>query len=369
MHKDRAALEQLARKPEAASQPPSILVHLGKYLAQAGAWPAAVEVLEQAQRRHPGDYWVNYALAMSLAEQKPPRTAQAVGFFRAALAIRPQSRIAHFSLARQLLLQEQTAEAQTHFRRADELAGPHDPGSWQLLAVLSTDYLQQGEFPGALAHLRMAEALLAANDPGRARLAEVIGMAEEMLQLEKKLPAVVGGEVQPANDREKLLLAQLAQLPNKRFYATSARLYGEAFAAQPRLVEDMQAMNRYNAACSAALAGTGQGEDAAKLDARARAEWRKRALDWLRADLTFWTKVAQGAQPEAKAAARQALEKWRTDPDLAGIRDPAELGNLPADEQEAFQRLWAEVEALLKGSSGPGKPGGDGRPTGRPRGS
>ncbi len=34
--------------------------------------------------------------------------------------------------------------------------------------------------------------------------------------------------------------------------------------------------------------------------------------------------------------------------DLAGIRDAPALANLPADEQNAFTQLWADVAALLK---------------------
>ena len=34
--------------------------------------------------------------------------------------------------------------------------------------------------------------------------------------------------------------------------------------------------------------------------------------------------------------------------DLAGIRDPAAVAKLPADEQEECKKLWANVAALLK---------------------
>ena len=50
MHNDSMRWgEELAKRPQALKQPPTILVHLGKYLAQANAWPAAVEVLRRAQ--------------------------------------------------------------------------------------------------------------------------------------------------------------------------------------------------------------------------------------------------------------------------------------------------------------------------------
>jgi tRNA A-37 threonylcarbamoyl transferase component Bud32 len=352
-HGDRAALEQLARRPEVGSQPPSILVHLGKYLAQAGAWTAAVEVLQQAQHRHAGDFWINYALAMSLTEQEVPRTAEALGFFRAALAIRPQSRIAELGVARQLLEQRQTAEALAHFRKADELAGRGDPSSVQLLVVLGTTHMQRGKFASALAHLQAAQELLLPNDQRRQPLAEAVRVAEQMVALEAKVPALLRGEVRPASPAEGILLAQICQSPVKRLYATAARLYLEAFADQPALAEDEQNHHRYNAACTAVLAGTGQGEEAAKLETRARAAWRKHALEWLRADVARWTKACQAPQPQAGAAARGMLQHARTDPDLAGVRGDAALAPLPDEERVGFQRLWAEVNAALgKGASG-----------------
>jgi hypothetical protein len=38
----------------------------------------------------------------------------------------------------------------------------------------------------------------------------------------------------------------------------------------------------------------------------------------------------------------------QTDPDLAGLRDPAPLAKLPDPEQEVCRKLWADVAALLK---------------------
>src|SRR5262249_33731587 len=65
VRKDRAALERLAARPEALAQPPATLVLLGAALGQAKARPAKVELLRQAQQRHPGDFWINHDLAAS----------------------------------------------------------------------------------------------------------------------------------------------------------------------------------------------------------------------------------------------------------------------------------------------------------------
>ena len=71
-------------------------------------------------------------------------------------------------------------------------------------------------------------------------------------------------------------------------------------------------------------------------------------MDWLAADLAAWSKILDAGPPQARQAIAQSLQHWKADPELAGIRDPAALAKLPADEQKAFAALWAEVDALLK---------------------
>ena len=122
---------------------------------------------------------------------------------------------------------------------------------------------------------------------------------------------------------------------NKKLHGASARLWAEAFRPQPKLAEDMQAQNRYNAACAAALAGCGQGKDDPPLDEAAKARWRKQAIDWLKADLAFWTKQVETGPPEARRSVAKTLQHWKADTDLAGIRDEAALAKLPEDERKA----------------------------------
>jgi hypothetical protein len=42
------------------------------------------------------------------------------------------------------------------------------------------------------------------------------------------------------------------------------------------------------------------------------------------------------------------MKHWQADAALVGVRDKEALAKLPAQEQEAWQKLWAEVEAVLK---------------------
>jgi hypothetical protein len=114
------------------------------------------------------------------------------------------------------------------------------------------------------------------------------------------------------------------------------------------LADDLNAGHRYNAACSAALAATGQGEDAAKLIDQERTRLRQQALHWLRADLGMWAKRLETGQPADRVAVQQALKHWQQDSDLAGLRDALALAKLPAEEQKACNKLWTDVAALLK---------------------
>src|SRR5262249_14263223 len=125
-------------------------------------------------------------------------------------------------------------------------------------------------------------------------------------------------------------------------------LYAAAFAADPMLADDLEWEHRHIAACCAALAAAGQGEDAAPLDDQERARLRQQALDWLRADLALRTRQLESDRPADRTAARQTLRYWQKDPGLAGLRDKEALDKLPAEEQKAFVQLWADVAATLE---------------------
>jgi hypothetical protein len=106
-------------------------------------------------------------------------------------------------------------------------------------------------------------------------------------------------------------------------------MYAQAFADDATLAEDLAKSHRYNAACSAALTAALGGEDAA--------EWRSRALEWLRADLA--------AREKAATDLAATLENWKKDSDFASVRD--RLGDLPEPERAAWRGLWAAVDVAL----------------------
>jgi tetratricopeptide (TPR) repeat protein len=188
-------------------------------------------------------------------------------------------------------------------------------------------------------------------DPKDTRARTNLRNVERLIALDEKLPAILAKKEQPADDAERLALAQLCY-ETKKLYAASARLYAEAFATDAKLADDMQQQHRYNAACVAALAGCGQGADAGTLDDPERARLRQQALDWLTADLAFWAQQAESADPKVRAKVQQTLKHWQADTDLAGLRDQAGLAKLPDAEREACQKLWGEVAEVLQRTAG-----------------
>ena len=177
----------------------------------------------------------------------------------------------------------------------------------------------------------------------------LVRVPDPALFLAKRLPAMLRGEDKPADNVERLAFAQLAY--ERKKFAVATRLWAEALASDPKLGDDRQTQHRYNAACAAALAAAGQGEDDPPLDDAAKAKLRRQALDWLKAELARWDKFVGSSQGRPVIA--QILSHWQKDRDLAGIRDATALAKLPADEQKAFTQLWADVAVLLKKAEAP----------------
>ena len=141
--------------------------------------------------------------------------------------------------------------------------------------------------------------------------------------------------------------SSLRSASDSELHASSARLYAEALANDPKLADDRRTQHAYNAACAAALAGSGHGKDDPPPDEAARAKLRGQARDWLRAELSKWAKFHGAGPAEMKAMIAQTLKHWKTDADLACIRDEKQLAKLSEKERAAFKQLWRDVDQLL----------------------
>src|SRR5262249_8795524 len=153
----------------------------------------------------------------------------------------------------------------------------------------------------ALASLRRGHALGSQAPGWPYPSAAWVRHCERLAELDRRLPAVLGGDARPASAAEGLEFAALCQHYKGR-HAAAARLYADALAAEPKLAADLNQQHRYNAACSAALAGGGRGADAGRLPARVLPALRRQALRWLRADLEAYAGLAGRDDPRLKRA-------------------------------------------------------------------
>jgi eukaryotic-like serine/threonine-protein kinase len=160
------------------------------------------------------------------------------------------------------------------------------------------------------------------------------------------LPSFLCGIYRPRDNEERLALLGVCQFMNRSL--AQASLYVDAFDADPRLGNEVTTDHRYRAACAAALAGGGQGEDVDNLDEGERTRWREKAHGWLRLDLTAWALKLDRGDAKDRQLVRQALTAWRSNSDLAGIREPAALEKLPSEERKGWLVFWKEVKSLLE---------------------
>ncbi len=263
---------------------------------------------------------------------------EGIACFKKAIELDPKNAKAHHNLGLALYLKGQWDGAIGGCRKAIEL----DPKLPEAHVILGAALAAKGQVDEAIACYRKAIAL----DPNLALARTELAKAERLAAARDKFAAFQKGSYTPASNDERLALVEWCKI--KKLYHTATRLLAAAFAADPKLADDLEAAHRYNAACYAARAAAGQGEDAAKLDDQERTRLHQQARDWLRADLALRGKQLESGQPADRAAVQRALRHWQRDRDLAGLRDKDALAKLTADEQKACTQFWADVAALLK---------------------
>jgi serine/threonine-protein kinase len=153
---DKTKLRDLAGQPEALVQPATALSGLARILWENGMDDQALALLRKAQRRDPGDLWLNENLGAFLALSRPPRLQEALGYFRAAVAVRPDYPALQYNLGTALMLEAKDFDgAIACLRRASEL----DPGDPKAHHNLGSALLGKRDFDGAIAEYRRASEL------------------------------------------------------------------------------------------------------------------------------------------------------------------------------------------------------------------
>jgi tetratricopeptide (TPR) repeat protein len=296
----------------------------------------SIAAYEQAVRYDPTMERAYYNMGVAL--QGKGRLDKAIAAYSRAIAITPKAD-SHYNMAKALRYSGDEAGSEAAYRKAIELNPKLAPAHWSLGALL----VEEGRFAEALPCLeRGCQCRAAADGPEIAE--KWVNQARRFVELEAKLPRILDGSDRPATPGERLEYASVCR--RKRLDAAAARFYADYLAERPAAADSLEAGHRYLAATVAARAGTGQGHDAAGLDDADRARWRRQALDWLRADLALWTARVDGP-PAGRSSARAALQRWRDDKALAGVREPQELAKLPEPERAGYVRFWADVQEVL----------------------
>jgi serine/threonine-protein kinase len=246
------------------------------------------------------------------------------------------------------------------------------PNSGTAAQVLSKAYMMKGEFEAAEREARRGLALGKADPNLTPDAAQYHEFTKLLLDLDRKLPALLDGREKPGDDPTRLVL--LAQACNYRDYpVAAARFYEKAMTLTPSWKEDLG-----YAYCRANLrAAVGRGKDARQLEDRERrvhllqgmiwldlrlAELSQRMADALTKDLA--SLAAGGGKDRATAQIRvsteQELRRWKQDPDLATVRGEAALAKLPSEDQKQLRefssRIDSQLAMLTNGTNPPAPP-------------
>jgi Flp pilus assembly protein TadD len=348
--------------------------NLGNLLGALGLWQRATAEYRTAVALDPGNALLHFSLANGLAALG--RHQEALAEYRTAATLDPASPWPANNRGSLLRDLGRLEEAEAEFRRAIVLDPRYAPAHNNLgivLAELGRHWEARHEFRWAVAldpkdpqpHHNLARVLREGGrlDEALAEFRRAVALGDRqtraelqacarLKELRPRLPALVAGRTRPADIVERLAFADLCRLRGVRRYALAARLYAEAFRADP----DLRAANRFHAAAAAAAAGCGQGRDGARLGRPEKALLRQQALDWLREELTFWKQQTRKDSAPVRMAVQRAMRSWQRDPDLAGVRDRAALARLPGQEREAWRKLWQKATALLARAAVPRPP-------------
>jgi tetratricopeptide (TPR) repeat protein len=358
---DGSRLKAVVDRIDPGRASPAFLAMLGYRLDRNGQ--DGLTFLRWACVRHPADFWVHLATGNALSSNRHKRYADAAGYYRAALAIRPGSIPTWNRLGNALTRAGDFdgAVASYHewfrldpryYRITDTLAAAHH--------VRGLDRRDRGDLDGAAADFQEAVRLL----PWWKDFEEDLQQVRRWRELLATLPDVAAGRAHPKTPAEALEFADLCRQSFQRRYILATRLAAGAFAADPQLADeivtdsrfdratrtqtDSRVSRRYLAARWAVLAAAGKDADATAVGVEEWGHLTELAHRWLRADLAGWP-------DRAKDPGRRTSAYWKHDPDLAAVRDPAWLAAMPPSDRKRWEAFWADVDALLLATTPPAR--------------
>ena len=312
---------------------------------------------------------MNFELAWQLNQQG--RWDEALGYFRTALALRPDSSAAYNGLGEVLRSMGRVDEAieplehallldprnmLAHYNlgvalystgRLDESIGHYqqaliiDPESAALHNNIGMALRARGRLDEAIHHLRESVRIKPDSTHGQVNLGlalhqkgredDALSHVQESVRLDPKNPLAQG-------DLAFLLRAK-GRLAEAIDHLQQAVGLQSSLSTQ---IRNRLVAYRYEAACANTRIGEGRGSEDARQNEPERAGKRQQALYWLRANLDLTGKLRDDGE-----VLGWSLATWLSDPALSSVRDPAALAKLPDAERESWQRLWTDVAASI----------------------
>jgi serine/threonine-protein kinase len=191
------------------------LALLGLLLKENKSAHRTTELLREACRRRPSNFWLNREMGDALRAEG--RLEEAIGFYRAALAVRPENPGVFEALGAVFLRRNQTEEALAAYYCATEFAPPnHSSRGMLVLTLVQCGYWQEAEV-----ECRRAQELDPTNWFPPFRLAQALHHQhrhdEAIIMCQKAI------EIAPPLDRRYLTLANILAGMNR--HEEAARAY------------------------------------------------------------------------------------------------------------------------------------------------
>jgi tetratricopeptide (TPR) repeat protein len=340
---DRRVNEAIAEYREAIRLQPDLApahINLGALFSDVNHdYDAAIAEYREAIRLQPNEPAGHVNLA--LVQKHQGKFDDAIAACAAALRIDPRSAVAYTVLGTTLLAVDRNDEAAAACREAVRL----NPNLLEAQINLGFALRAEGKLDEALVIMRNAVALAPAGSPIRSDLLAAIHRIERQQQLQSRLPGVLKGDDRPSGADELVTFAQLCC--DRQRYAVAVRLWSDAFERDTKLASDRSEQHRYNAASAAILATTDRAKDDPVPDEMQRTRFRQQALLWLQAERAAWAALLESNPADSAPAIVEAVQNWKTTRDLADVRAPHALENLPTAEQQSWREFWADADALI----------------------
>jgi eukaryotic-like serine/threonine-protein kinase len=153
--RDRGALEALAAEADPSQHSPRLLDRLAGALSREKGDEAAIGLLRRSLIHHANDFWLNHHLGSLLAGSDPPQLDEAIRFFTAGAALRPDDAGVFCNLGTLLHRAGQVDEAAICYQKSIQLNPKLALGYTNLANVLWA----KGDLDGAVAQCRRAVAV------------------------------------------------------------------------------------------------------------------------------------------------------------------------------------------------------------------